>query len=259
MTLGYIRTILLMTLLNNTESSFRKLDVRTKLFIVSVFTTLAICYQNIEVLFFLLLTNIAVNLLLRVSFNIRGLNKIIYLTCSLMFIQSFFIRGGNPFISIMGINLLTTSGVFYGIRLLLRTYILLTSSLIILSCNSNELASGLTKLKVPYEIVFMLQLGTRFLPTFLEEIQTIIYAVQLRGVNLKKIYKKEVVSIYIKIFIPIVFSALQKAEKLSVTAEMRGFRYSSKRTLYNDVRMNNTDYAVISLTVLLTLAFIFIL
>jgi energy-coupling factor transport system permease protein len=226
------------------------LDIRTKLFIVALFSTLGICYQNIEILLCLLFANIIINLTLRVSFNVRGLNKIIYLTCSLMIIQSFFIRGGDPFISFMGINLLTTSGVLYGIRLLLRTYIILTSSLIILSCNSNELASGLIKLKIPYEIVFMLQLATRFLPKFLEEIQTTIYAIQLRGVNLKKVYRRDVLNIYIKIFIPIVCSALQKAEKLSVTAELRGFRYQKQRSLYRDTKINNRDYAVIIFIIL---------
>jgi energy-coupling factor transport system permease protein len=239
-----IKTILLMT----TELDLGlsgKLDIRTKLFIVAVFTTLGICYQNIIILFFLLIVNIIVNLLLRVSFNVKGANKIIYLTCSFMIIQSLFIRSGEPFISFMGVNLLTTSGVLYGIRLLLRTYILLTSSLIIISSSSSELASGLIKLKIPYDMVFMLQLATRFLPNFFEEIQTTIYAIQLRGVNLKKFYKKDVIGIYIKIFVPIVYSAFQKAEKLSITAEMRGFRYKDVRSLYRNIKMKRKDYIII--------------
>lgn len=227
-------------------------DIRTKLLIVFAFSFLGIYYQNIKILFFLLLANILVNFLFGISFKVRGLKAVILFTFMIMLIQSFFIKGGTPVIEIMGFNLLSTAGLVYGIKILLRTYILLTSALILINSDKNELVLGLVKLKVPYEIVFMLQLAMRFLPNFIDELKITIYAIQLRGINLKQIYKKEVLSVYIYIFTPIMYSIFQKTEKLSATAEIRGFRYIENRSYYKNIKMRFVDYSIIFLVIVMT-------
>ncbi|HJO94669.1 MAG TPA: energy-coupling factor transporter transmembrane component T [Victivallales bacterium] len=229
-----------------------KLDVRTKLLIVYAFSFFAIYYQNIKILFLLLVANIFVNFIIGANFKVRGFKAVIYFTFILMLIQSLFIRGGEPVITFMGYNLLSSVGLIYGIKILLRTYILLASALIIINSDKNEMVLGLVKLRVPYEIVFMLQLSMRFLPNFIDELKLTIYAVQLRGINLKQVYKKEVINVYLYIFTPIMYSIFQKTEKLSSTVEIRGFRYIEQRSYYKNIKINIIDYLIIILVLFIS-------
>ncbi|TCO74780.1 hypothetical protein [Marinisporobacter balticus] len=64
------------------------------------------------------------------------------------------------------------------------------SGLILYHSNETELILGLVKLKVPYEIGFMIQLATLFLLVFMGEMKDTIYVIQLRG------FKKQPVRTY---------------------------------------------------------------
>ncbi len=235
-----------------------RVDIRTKLLIVAIFSVLALAYQDPRTLGIILLLNLLTVILFRVPLHIfRGFKGFIYMYAALMVIQSFFVRDGEPLLQLGSIYLLTTDGVLYGISIMLRFFILVGSGLIILNCNTSELILALVKLRIPYEIVFMIQVGIRFIPVFMGELQNIFHGIQLRGVDLRRVYKRKVLKVYVSIFSPVIYSVLQKAEKLSILLELRGFRKSPTRTYYRDISLGRIDYVVMTLSLIITAALVY--
>lgn len=234
------------------------LDVRTKLIIAALFSVLAIVYQNPVALGALLVLKIGVLILLRVPLNsFLDFRKLIYLYLILIFIQSLFIQSGEPLIKLGSFYLLTTDGLLFGLSIVLRFLVLVGSGLILINCNTGELLLALSRMRIPYEIVFMIQLGIRFIPVLAGELSNILNTIQLRGVDLRRVYKRKIIRVYIGIFTPLLYSILQKAEQLAILLELRGFRYHPTRTFYRSIQMKGIDYAVISLSLAVTGAFVF--
>jgi energy-coupling factor transport system permease protein len=234
-----------------------KLDVRTKLVIAAILSTLALAYQNAVVLAAVLLMTVIALIMLRVSLHVFiDFRKFLYLYLILIVIQSLFIRGGEPLISIGEIHLLTTESIIYGIAIILRLLILIGAGLILLNCDMSEMLLAMDRMRVPYEIVFMIQIGIRFIPVLINELSNIFDAIQLRGVDLRRVYKRKVIRVYISIFTPLLYSIWQKAEQLSILLELRGFRRYPTRTYYRAISMGFTDYAVIGVSLSLAALFI---
>jgi two-component system chemotaxis sensor kinase CheA len=70
----------------------------------------------------------------------------------------------------------------------------------------------------------------RFLPVFSEEFRDTMIAIQLRGVDLKRIPIRDKIRIYAKIIMPVAYGAADRAQKLSYAMELRAFRAMPERT-----------------------------
>jgi len=236
-----------------------KIDVRTKMLIAAIFSLLALIYHQVPILASLLLLNILVLVLFRVPLKVGGgLKTLLMMYGTLTFLQSLFVKSGEPLVVVGNMYLLTTDGLYYGVSVILRFSILLMSGLLLMRCPVNDMLVALAKMKLPYEIVFMVLLGIRFMPMMAGEIQTTLNHVQLRGVNLRKVYKKKVVRVYLSILLPLVYSIWQKAEKLTILLELRGFRRYETREYYREIAMGKADYLIMGLTICLTVSFVYI-
>lgn len=234
------------------------LDVRTKLFIAAMFSVLAIVYQDPVILGALLIILLPVLAFLKTPLGkFYDFRKLFYLYLILIIIQSLFVRGGAPLLKIGTIHLLTTDGLIYGLAVVMRFIILVGAGLILVACDTTKLLLAMSKMKIPYEIVFMIQLGIRFIPTLIGELSATFDAIQMRGADLRRVYKRKVFKVYLEIFTPLVFGILQKAEQLSILLELRGFRRYPERTSYKTIAMKKRDYIVIALTSAATMVFIF--
>jgi len=151
---------------------------------------------------------------------------------------------------------LTLDGIVYGTTVIIRFMVLLSSGLLLLNNSTTELITALVKLGLPYDIVIMVMMGIRFLPVFIEEIQDTLNYIQLRGVNLKRVYKKKVLMVYISIFYPIVYSLMVRAEKIAILMELRGFRRYDKREYYRTINFSKTDYIIMAVTAFTTVLFV---
>jgi energy-coupling factor transport system permease protein len=234
-----------------------KLDVRTKLVIAAILSTLALVYQNAVILTAVLLMTIIALVMLKVSLHvIIDFRKFLYLYLVLIVIQSLFIKGGEPLLTIGEIHLLTTESLIYGIAIILRFLILIGSGLILLNCDMSEMLLAMDKMRIPYEIVFMIQIGIRFIPVLINELSNIFDTIQLRGVDLRKVYKRKVIRVYISIFTPLLYSIWQKTEQLSILLELRGFRRYPTRTYYRTISMGLIDYTIIGFSLSLAILFV---
>ncbi|NLC11618.1 MAG: energy-coupling factor transporter transmembrane protein EcfT, partial [Firmicutes bacterium] len=187
-----------------------KVDIRTKLLIVALFSILALAYQDPRMLAIILALNLLTVTLFRIPLStFFKFKKFLSMYIILIIVQSFFVQGGDPLIKLGNLYFLTTEGILYGLSIILRFFILVGSGIILWQCNTAELLLALVKMRIPYEIVFMTQLGMRFIPVFINELQNIFNVIQLRGVDLRKVYKRKVINVYLSIFTPLIYSVWQ--------------------------------------------------
>ena len=108
--------------------------------------------------------------------------------------------------------------------------IVIAAAVVMTTANSRDIIQGLIQWKVPYELAFMVTIAIRFLPLLQEEATDTLTALQLRGVNLKKIPILKRLRTYSYLLMPLLTSVLIKARDLSVAMEMRAFRAYPQRT-----------------------------
>lgn len=228
------------------------LDPRTKLVMVLVISTLAIIYNDLLNLLALLIlaTTIAIAMKSDLISILKRIKKLILLMIAIAFVQSITSKTGNTVLSIGRFILITDFGLIKALEFMLRISIIIISSVIITTSNSREIVQALVQMKVPYEIAFMVSIAIRFLPIFRDEMVDKLVALQLRGVDLRRIKFKEKIKIYKYLLLPITTNSILKAKELSIAMEMRGFRAYPQRTSFLILKMRILDYIIISISLI---------
>lgn len=237
------------------------LDPRTKLVIVMILSSLALIYNYLLILFSILFLSIIIAVLMKsnllnVVFKLR---KLLGLLFAIAIIQSILMKTGIPIISIGDFTLITDYGIERAIEFVLRISIIMTSSAIITTSSSREIVQALIQLKIPYEIAFMVSIAARFFPLFMDEMKDMIIAIQLRGLDLKKIKLIQKMKVYKYILMPIIINSFLKAKDLSATMEMRGLRAYPYRSSYLVLKMEVRDYLIITLSIIGTIIIIILI
>ena len=102
-----------------------------------------------------------------------------------------------------------------------------------LSTNPSEFAASVNRIGLPYKAAFAFSLTLRYFPDLIRDYENIAAAQQTRGLDLSK---KEKVSRRMKnvmnIFIPLVFSTLDRIDTISNTMDLRGFGKGKRRSWY---------------------------
>lgn len=206
-----------------------------------------------------LLPLLALTIILVFSFQIdltgiwRSLRKLLPLLLTLFLIQAIFVRTGSALVSAGPVPLITVDGLAAGTVVMLRLGIVCFVAVLLTSSNnSRDFILGLA----PYEIAFMVSVAIRFLPVLREEMVNMITAVQLRGVELKKIPWREKIKLYCNLFFPLVYRTILKTQQLSLAMEARCFRIYPQRTYLRRLRLTRLDYVVMAVSVIAALMFI---
>ena len=221
------------------------LDPRVKLFLLVGLSSSALAARSLAALpallflvgFILIAGRISIRL---IWVKLRGLFGLI---AALFLLQCLFQRNGNPMLSVSGFTFVTDLGFQAAVFVSLRLLVIALSALVVICGEVRDYLLSLTSLKVPYEIAFMVLAAMRFLPMLRREAQDVLFAAQMRGLKLKKTGLKRQAGAYISIALPIVASAVQRAELLSIAMEARGFRAFPQRTSMRRLRMRGADWA----------------
>lgn len=236
-----------------------KLDPRTIILIAISISVLSLIYNTPESLCILII--ITVLLLFIFGVRIRALSVLkpfLYILTALFLVQCLFVRSGDALLQLGEFTIITVGGLRAGITVVLRILVLITIALLFTTLKPNDFILGLVQCKVPYELAFMVSLAIRFLPFLRDEAQNTVIAVQLRGVELKKVSLKKRIDLYSHLFFPMIYTALFKARQMSVALETRGFRLYPERTYMKRLKMGYADYVVMFTCILTTLALIII-
>lgn len=234
------------------------LDPRTKMVIVICLSSLALVYNAPGQL--LLVLAVTVILLAIFRFNISAiwgyLKPFLSLMLFLFVIQSIFSSGNEVLLAVGSVHIITTEGIISGASMVLRIIVVIAAAMLLTTFSSRDFVLGLVQWKIPYELAFMVSIALRFLPIFREELINVVTAVQLRGVELKKVPWGRKLAMYRCLVLPVVFSALLKAQQLAVAMEARGFRAYPQRTYLRQLSFYWVDYAVMLVFLTVTMVLI---
>lgn len=237
----------------------KRIDPRTKLIQVLILSTLALIYKSLSILSLVFLAALVTALLYRVDLIaiIIRLKKLIGLMVLIALVQSLLTKEGRPILYLGGLTLVTDYGIIKSLEFILRLGIIIVSGAILSTSSSRQIIQGLIQWHCPYEIAFMVSVAIRFLPIFKEEMSDMITAVQLRGIDIKRVKFNKKMQVYKYILTPITLNSVIKAKELAAAMEMRGFRAYPRRTSYRLLKMQAYDYLITGLTI--TGAFLFII
>lgn len=102
-----------------------------------------------------------------------------------------------------------------------------------LSTNPSEFAASVNRIGLPYKAAYAFSLTLRYFPDLIRDYENISAAQQTRGLDLSKKEKpfKRIKNI-MNIFVPLVFSTLDRIDTISNTMDLRGFGKEKKRSWY---------------------------
>jgi energy-coupling factor transport system permease protein len=147
-------------------------------------------------------------------------------------------------------------GLLFGTAMALRVMAIVSVfPLIITTTQPRDIVMSLVEtLKVPYDYAFMFTTALRFIPVIISEV-TMIYQAQLSrayAVEGWNPFKK--IKAFAPIAFPIVFIAIEKADRLGLSMELRGYG-SGKRTHLRKLAVTPLDWLfLVSMILVLSLA-----
>jgi energy-coupling factor transport system permease protein len=141
--------------------------------------------------------------------------------------------------------------VTYSARILIfvmATFILsLTTSPLSLSEAVVSLLKPLRLIKIPiYDLGMILFIALRFIPVLVNEVDTIRKAQFIRGVTISGSFRTRLKR-SVALVLPVFFSALRRADDLSVAIETRGYRSGKPRSSLHPLKFATIDYVVLTI------------
>ena len=236
----------------------RDADPRTKLFIVMCISTLGLFFSNPLMQLIVFSLGMLATLIFKASLmsTIKRLKKMMSVIIMIVILQSIFVKSGNVLIGTEKFTVITDEGLKRGFSFLMRLLIILMSGTIISTCSMRMLVQGLVQMKLPYDMAFMTSVGIRFLPLLMEETRDTFTAIQLKGIDIRNLPLKRRFEIMSYVFTPVIAGTLNKAKKLSLSVECRGFRAYDRRTSIIQLKLNRFDHMILATTAMLSLALI---
>jgi len=133
-------------------------------------------------------------------------------------------------------------GLFAGATILQRLVILMLGGALLARYSGHKLVQAMLQLRLPCQLAFMVSIGLRFVPLFGESYRDSLNAMQLRGVDFRKLKVRARLRVYMFLLMPTIASGVNSARKLAMAMELRGFGAHGKRSSYAPLRMKNYDW-----------------
>lgn len=241
------------------NSLLHRLDARTKILMVLLVMLSALL--NTSLSFYLVLIAILLILLIACRLEWRlilgNLRPVAWFIAFTAFFHLLFSGHNDPdivfswwFISISKTAMMMAS--VYSARILifvLSTFVLsLTTNPLSLSEAIIFLLRPLLWLRIPiYDLGMILFIALRFIPVLANELDTIRKAQFIRGVDLSGSIRTRIKR-SVALILPVFFSALRRADDLSVAIETRGYRSGQPRSSLYPLRFEMIDLVLLALT-----------
>ena len=148
--------------------------------------------------------------------------------------------------------------LYQGTKVLKYLSVIPLGMLFLLTTNPSEFAASLSSIGVSYKASFAVALTLRYFPDMIRDYNDIALSQQARGLDLSK---KEKLGTRLKnvmnIFVPLIFSSLDRVEIVSNAMDLRGFGKHKKRSWYAFKPLKRNDgwaFAVSGVIALISLA-----
>lgn len=245
------------------DSPIHKLTGATKLICFLLWTIAAMITYDTRVLVGLFIFGIIAFKISKIDF--KEVSFIVYFILFFLILNALLIFVFAPYegvgiygsrtdlFHIIGPYTVTKEQLFYELNVILKYFATIPMALLfILTTDPSEFAASLNKLGVSYKVAYTVSIALRYIPDVQRDYKDISFAQQARGVDLSS---KEKLSKRIKnsaaILMPLIFSSLERIDKISLAMELRAFGNNKKRTWYNSKKFGKMDYMSIALFILI--------
>jgi energy-coupling factor transport system permease protein len=146
-------------------------------------------------------------------------------------------------------------GLFYGITLVCRIFVMvLASSIITFSTPIEDFLQLMKKMRLPYQVAFIIATGIRFIPTMQKKSEMIQEAQRARGSQIGKGGIIKSIKSYIPVLIPMIVDSLRMSDNLAIAMLSRGFGAMKTTTDLDEIKMHKCDYIISLLSFLILIA-----
>ncbi len=213
----------------------------TAIFLATSFYGLAICAGVLIIA--ILLSRVPIGKVFRA---IRGILFIVVFTSVL---NVFFYRGETVYWSWKFLSV-TREGLIFSAFLVCRLVLLVTcSSMLTYTTSPVELTDGIESLLTPlkwvrfpvHELALIMSIALRFIPILMDETERIKNAQKARGANFESGGPVKRIRAIVPVLIPLLLSALRRAEELGDAMDARCYSGGRKRTKFKKLRFSWRD------------------
>ena len=233
------------------ESWVHRLDARTKLVLSIAFIFVIFFANNVAgYVVAAIFTLMAITLTgLGVGVFLRGVRPLLFLMFITTLLQLFFVQTGHV-IWHWWIITITTDGVINSIEVFVRfVLIIMFSTILTLTTQPLAVADAMENLLAPLkkvgfpvaELALMLSIALRFVPTLMDEAETIMNAQRARGVEFNEGNIVSRIKAFVPLLIPLFINAIKRAIELGDAMEARGYRGGDHRTKYRVLTWGKQD------------------
>ena len=145
--------------------------------------------------------------------------------------------------------------LYQGTKVLKYLSVIPLGMMFLLTTNPSEFAASLSSIGVSYKAAFAVSLTLRYFPDMIRDYNDIALAQQARGLDLSR--KKRIgtrLKNIMNIFVPLIFSSLDRVEVISNAMDLRGFGKHKKRTWYAFKPLVRNDGLAMAICVAIALA-----
>ena len=245
------------------DSPIHKLTGATKLICFLLWTIAAMITYDTRVLIGLFIAGIIVFKISKIKF--KDVSFILYFILFFLLLNALLIFVFSPYqgveiygsrtdlFHLIGPYTVTKEQLFYELNVILKYFATIPMALLfILTTDPSEFAASLNKIGVSYKVAYTVSIALRYIPDVQRDYKDISFAQQARGIDLSS---KEKLSKRIKnsaaILMPLIFSSLERIDKISLAMELRAFGNNKKRTWYNSRRFGKRDYVSIAILIII--------
>lgn len=232
------------------NSYIHKLDAACKIIFTFIYIIFVFIADNFFGYAFLAIFTLIIIKLSKVPLKLilRGLKPVVIFMAITAVLNMF--MTGETVIWHYGFLKITSEGLMYGIKMVLRIAFLVTgTSILTFTTSPVALTDGLEKLFKPlgiihfpyHEIAMMMTIALRFIPTLLEETDKIMKAQTARGADFETGNLISRAKALIPLLIPLFINSFKRADELATAMESRCYNGGVDRTRLNASKAGLSD------------------
>jgi energy-coupling factor transporter transmembrane protein EcfT len=237
------------------DSFTHRLDPRVKMLSVMILSTLIFRATEFDVFFISLFLLMIIALSrLRAGLVLRAIEPMAFFA-GMLFLLHLLFTDGTSILTVPWLHLtITDEGLFRGAFVAWQFFALVLSGAVLtMTTPPSEMIGGLEKLLRPLkclgiptqDIAVMVSMALRFVPTLLEEFDRIRQAQTARGADMKTGPLLTRIKTAASMTLPLMLSALRRADDLAEAMEARGY-HNGPRTTLRVLKISSPDYAALS-------------
>ncbi|MCI8809033.1 MAG: energy-coupling factor transporter transmembrane protein EcfT [Oscillibacter sp.] len=234
------------------NTAAHKLDPRTKILLVVLYIAALFTAKSILAYGLLAVTLAVCVRVSKVGLKalVRGLKPVLFIIVFTGVLNLFF-TPGEEYLWAWGPFHMTEAGLRNAVFMVLRIMLLImgtflmtyTTSPISLTDGLERLLNGLKRFRVPiHELVMIMSIALRFIPTLIEETDKIMSAQKARGADFESGNIVQRAKAMIPILVPLFISAFRRADELATAMECRCYHGGEGRTKLHVLHYARRDY-----------------